>query len=294
MIACSAYKWFGPHICVLCASPALLEEFRPDKLKPSPDEAPDRWELGTLPFESLAGVRAAAEYMLELDFDAVRAHEEGLMARVLDGLRSMDHVTLYGDAADRAPTLMFTVAGMHPDDVARALAAKRDRRVERQLLRVGARAGARAGSARRHPGRVPALQRRLGRRAAARGGCRARLARSPRVIEQRNAGIDGRAERRDPRQAYATTSTRSEVVREITPACATVVPVVPAVTGRPRNELSTTRSHARSGSTRRSPMNTRAEAVTGTRVGARSAATRARSPRATSSPSPPRRDSGPA
>ena len=67
--------------------PGILEEYRPDKLNPSPDEAPDRWELGTLPFESLAGVRAAAEYMLELDFDAVRAHEEGLMATVLDGLR---------------------------------------------------------------------------------------------------------------------------------------------------------------------------------------------------------------
>ena len=64
---------------VLCARPEILEEFRPDKLNPSPDEAPDRWELGTLPFESLAGVRAAAEYMLELDFDAVRAHEEALL-----------------------------------------------------------------------------------------------------------------------------------------------------------------------------------------------------------------------
>src|SRR4051794_25995064 len=123
VIACSAYKWFGPHICVLCADPSILEEFFPDKLKPSPDEAPDRWELGTLPFESLAGVRAAAEYMLELDFDAVRAHEEGLMSTVLGGLRSMDHVTLYGDAGDRAPTLMFTVAGTHPEDVASRLAA---------------------------------------------------------------------------------------------------------------------------------------------------------------------------
>src|SRR6478735_7616202 len=124
VIACSAYKWFGPHISVLCAAPALLEEYHPDKLKPSPEEAPDRWELGTLPFESLAGVRAAAEYMLDLDFGAMRAHEEGLMATVLDGLKSMEHVTLYGDAPDRAPTLMFTVAGHHPEDVARALAAK--------------------------------------------------------------------------------------------------------------------------------------------------------------------------
>src|SRR4051812_39031947 len=123
-IACSAYKWFGPHVSVLCASPALLAEYTPDKLKPSPDEAPDRWELGTLPFEALAGVRAAAEYMLELDFDAVRAHEESLMAAALEGLEGMDHVTLYGAAADRAPTLMFTVAGMHPDAVARGLAER--------------------------------------------------------------------------------------------------------------------------------------------------------------------------
>ena len=118
VIGCSAYKWFGPHVAVLCARPEILEEYRPDKLKPAPDEAPDRWELGTLPFESLAGVRAAAEYMLELDFDAVEAHEQSLLRSALDGLGAMDHVTLYGAAADRAPTLMFTVAGHHPTDVA--------------------------------------------------------------------------------------------------------------------------------------------------------------------------------
>ncbi len=124
VLACSAYKWFGPHVSVLCASPELLSEFRPDKLNPAPEEAPDRWELGTLPFESLAGVRAAAEYMLELDFEQVRAHEEQLMRQALEGLKAMDHVTLYGDAADRAPTLMFTVAGVHPNAVAKALAER--------------------------------------------------------------------------------------------------------------------------------------------------------------------------
>ena len=121
VIACSAYKWFGPHISVLCTSPALLEEFFPDKLNPQTDEVPWRWELGTLPFESLAGVRAAAEYMLELDFEAVRTHEESLLATALDGLGAMDHVTLYGAAADRAPTLMFNVKGMAAGEVARAL-----------------------------------------------------------------------------------------------------------------------------------------------------------------------------
>jgi cysteine desulfurase family protein (TIGR01976 family) len=121
VIGCSAYKWFGPHVAVLCARPEILDSYHPDKLNPSPDEVPDRWELGTLPFESLAGVRAAAEYMLELDFDAVRAYEESLLTIALDGLGAMDHVTLHGAAADRAPTLMFTVAGHHPTAVAKFL-----------------------------------------------------------------------------------------------------------------------------------------------------------------------------
>jgi cysteine desulfurase family protein (TIGR01976 family) len=125
VLACSAYKWFGPHIGVLCASPALLEELHPDKLQPSPDEIPDRFELGTLPFESLAGVRAAADYLLSLDWDAVRAHEDALLAAVLDGLRGMPHVRLYGDAAVRAPTLMFNVEGRPSLEVARHLAGEK-------------------------------------------------------------------------------------------------------------------------------------------------------------------------
>jgi cysteine desulfurase family protein (TIGR01976 family) len=124
VLACSAYKWFGPHVGVLCARPEILAELRPDKLAPSPDDPPDRWELGTLPFEALAGVRAAAEYMLELDFAAVRAHEEGLLASVLEGLAGMKHVTVYGAAADRAPTLMFNVAGHSAREVAVALAER--------------------------------------------------------------------------------------------------------------------------------------------------------------------------
>jgi selenocysteine lyase/cysteine desulfurase len=59
--------------------------------------------------------------MLELDFDAVVAHEQSLLTTALEGLGAMAHVTLYGAAADRAPTLMFTVAGHHPTDVAKFL-----------------------------------------------------------------------------------------------------------------------------------------------------------------------------
>lgn len=124
VLACSAYKWFGPHIGIQVASPELLESLHPDKLLPSPDEVPDRFELGTLPFESLAGVAAAARYIASLGWDEVRAHEDALLARALDGLGALDGVTLYGAARDRTSTLMFNVAGRSSLEVARALAAE--------------------------------------------------------------------------------------------------------------------------------------------------------------------------
>jgi cysteine desulfurase family protein (TIGR01976 family) len=123
-LACSAYKWFGPHVGILWARPELLAELRPDKLRPSSDAVPDRWELGTLPFEALAGVRAAADYVLSADWDAVRAHEEALLAATLSALAGMTHVTVYGAARDRAPTLMFNIGGRTADEVAAALAER--------------------------------------------------------------------------------------------------------------------------------------------------------------------------
>ena len=123
-LACSAYKWFGPHVGILWARPDLMEELEPDKLRPSSDAVPHRWELGTLPFEALAGVRAAADYVLSADWDDVRAHEEALLASALSALGGMRHVTVYGAARDRAPTLMFNVAGRTADEVAAALAER--------------------------------------------------------------------------------------------------------------------------------------------------------------------------
>ena len=124
-LACSAYKWFGPHVGILWTRPDLLAELQPDKVRPSPDSGPERWELGTLPFEALAGVRAAADYLLSADWEAVRAHEQALLAAALDGLGAMPHVTLHGAARDRAPTIMLSVAGRRPTEVATALAAQR-------------------------------------------------------------------------------------------------------------------------------------------------------------------------
>ena len=123
-LACSAYKWFGPHIGVLCARPELLADLEPDKLRPSSDGVPERWELGTLPFESLAGVRAAAEYVTSLSWQEVRARPPAGRPRARAGLAAIDGVTLYGDARDRTPTLMFNVAGRSAREVAAALAGR--------------------------------------------------------------------------------------------------------------------------------------------------------------------------
>ena len=124
-LACSAYKWFGPHVGILCAAPALLEELAPDKLVPSTDAVPHRWELGTLPFEALAATAAAADYVRGRDWDEVRRHEDALMQRALEGLRAIDGVTLYGDAPERTPTLMFNVDGRTSEETATRLAENR-------------------------------------------------------------------------------------------------------------------------------------------------------------------------
>ena len=73
--------------------------------------APDRWELGTLPFEALAGVTAAAEYMLEVGYERSARTRTRCWQPRGTGSAAIDGVTLYGDAPDRAPTLMFNVAG---------------------------------------------------------------------------------------------------------------------------------------------------------------------------------------
>jgi cysteine desulfurase family protein (TIGR01976 family) len=124
-LVCSGYKWFGPHQSILWSRPELLEWLEPDKLRPSPDTVPERWETGTPAFEGLAGLIGAARYLQSVGFDAIRAHEDALFAKLLDGLRAIDGITIHGDAPDRVPTLMLSVAGHTPLEVARALAAER-------------------------------------------------------------------------------------------------------------------------------------------------------------------------
>jgi cysteine desulfurase family protein (TIGR01976 family) len=136
--ATSAYKWSGPHVGAVIAAPALLSTLHPDKLIPSPDTIPDRFERGTPPFADLAGVTAAVDHLAQLgapgpgsrrerllaSMAAVEAYEQELFAVLLDGLAGMSQVTTYGKAASRTPTAYFTVAGYTPDEVAKFLAGR--------------------------------------------------------------------------------------------------------------------------------------------------------------------------
>ncbi|MFE1046129.1 cysteine desulfurase-like protein [Streptomyces olivaceus] len=135
-LVCSPYKFLGPHLGVLAARPEFLESLRPDKLLPSSDAVPERFELGTLPYELLAGTRAAVDFLAGLvpeargsrrdrlvaSFAALEAHEDALRGRIEQGLAALDGITVYSRAARRTPTLLFTVAGLRPAEVYRHLA----------------------------------------------------------------------------------------------------------------------------------------------------------------------------
>jgi len=122
----SAYKWYGPHQSAMWVEPELLDSLQVYKVRPALDKGPERIEWGTAPFEGMAGMTAAADYLLDLDMDALATHETAVFTPLLRGLQSMDHVTTYGmgGTEGRTPTIYFNVAGMSPNEVATALAAK--------------------------------------------------------------------------------------------------------------------------------------------------------------------------
>ncbi|HEY3717144.1 MAG TPA: cysteine desulfurase-like protein [Jatrophihabitantaceae bacterium] len=132
--ACSPYKFFGPHCGVVAASPDLLESLRPDKLRPSTDAVPERFELGTLPYELLAGTTAAVDFIANLagttgerrrrilaSMQAVDQHEDTLRQRIERTLADLDAVTLHSRAPSRTPTLLLTFEGRTAQDAYRFL-----------------------------------------------------------------------------------------------------------------------------------------------------------------------------
>ena len=127
VLACSPYKWYGPHAGLLCARRDLLAELQPYKVRPADDAVPYRFETGTPSFEAIAATGAAARFLLELGMDEVAAHEAAIFEPLLEGLLAMDRVRVFGpdDMVDRTPTVAFTVDGLTPDEVAVRLAADR-------------------------------------------------------------------------------------------------------------------------------------------------------------------------
>jgi cysteine desulfurase family protein (TIGR01976 family) len=135
---CSPYKFLGPHCGVLAAAPALLETLQPSKLLPSTDAVPERFELGTLPYELLAGTTAAVDFLAALAPDAgssrrerlvtamttVEEHEDRLRERLEAGLADLPGVRVWSRAAHRTPTLLLTFEGRNAADASRFLAAR--------------------------------------------------------------------------------------------------------------------------------------------------------------------------
>jgi cysteine desulfurase family protein (TIGR01976 family) len=134
---CSPYKFLGPHLGVLGARPDLLETLHPDKLVPSTDEVPERFELGTLPYELLAGTTAAVDFLADLvpaagsrrdrlvtSFAALEDHEDRLLALLEPRLRAIPGLTAYSNAKRRTPTLLVTVEGHDPQDLRVGLAER--------------------------------------------------------------------------------------------------------------------------------------------------------------------------
>jgi cysteine desulfurase family protein (TIGR01976 family) len=134
---CSPYKFLGPHCGCLVAAPALLETLHPDKLLPSTDAVPERFELGTLPYELMAGTTAAVDFLAGLSgaegtrrerlvaaMAVLEQHEDRLRERVEEGLRELPGATLWSRAKHRTPTLLVTFDGRDAADAYRFLAER--------------------------------------------------------------------------------------------------------------------------------------------------------------------------
>ena len=120
----SSYKWYGPHAGIMWVEPTLLDSLHAYRVRSSPATGPGRLQYGTPSWEALAGIDAAAGFLLETGMERIIAHEAATFDRLLTGLLDLPGVRVVGprDAANRAPTLMFLVEGRSPLEVARELA----------------------------------------------------------------------------------------------------------------------------------------------------------------------------
>jgi cysteine desulfurase family protein (TIGR01976 family) len=123
----SPYKWYGPHSGVLWMRPDLLDTLPVFKVRPAPGSGPRRFETGMPSYEAIAGIDAAARFLLEEGMESVAAYEMSVYEPLLTGLQSVPGVHVWGPSglSGRTPTAAFTIDGVHPADAARALAAEK-------------------------------------------------------------------------------------------------------------------------------------------------------------------------
>lgn len=143
-LACSAYKFFGPHVGVVWGRRDLLESLPAYKLNPVPESLPDRWMTGTQNHEGLAGVAAAVDYLaqsgragsvsdrrrqLRQAMSTIREYEMELARRLLDGLASRPQFKVWGITdpkrlSQRVPTISITYSKRTAQQLAEHLAAQ--------------------------------------------------------------------------------------------------------------------------------------------------------------------------
>jgi cysteine desulfurase family protein (TIGR01976 family) len=145
-LACSPYKFFGPHMGTLYGKHEHLTRLKPYKVRPASDALPDRWETGTQVQELIAGIAAAVEYLAELGrrhdpsatdrrsallaaYRVTHAHEMELLAKLLEGLQSIRGVRIYGITDpqrfnERCSTVSITLEGRTPTEAATYLGGR--------------------------------------------------------------------------------------------------------------------------------------------------------------------------
>ncbi len=141
-LACSVYKFFGPHVGTMYGKREHLQRLKPYKVRPADDTVPGRWMTGTQNHEGLAGVTAAVEYLASLGqpapdrrtalvtaMERIVAYERSLAVQLIDGLLKIPGLTFYGIReperfAWRTPTVSFRLAHLAPRAVAEQLAER--------------------------------------------------------------------------------------------------------------------------------------------------------------------------
>ena len=137
-LACSAYKFYGPHIGILYGRRDLLDSLDFPKLIPAPDSAPERAETGTQNHEGIAGAAAAVDFLaslasgptlrgrLDAAFRQLHQRGDALITQLWNGLHEIGRVGLYGlpPGVARTPTIAFTIKDVPSIEVAKKLAER--------------------------------------------------------------------------------------------------------------------------------------------------------------------------